>query len=277
VADGPLAGTTLRDLLRQYRGDLLGDRLARYDTFPLLLKFIDAREPLSVQVHPNDQLAQSLAGVPRGKTEAWVVLHAEPRSRIYAGLKAGVGRRELERALADGTTADCLHSFEPQVGDCVFFPAGTVHALGGGITIFEVQQTSDTTYRLFDWDRTDPKTGRPRELHVEKALASIDFARGPVGPVSLTDDPTSGGLSEQLVRCDYFVLRRFHTASPTYVGVGQCRILVALNGRAVVEHGGQSYPLRPYDVMLLPPAKAKDGAAMLRPDGMTTFLDCWPL
>jgi mannose-6-phosphate isomerase class I len=95
--------------------------------------------------------------------------------------------------------------------------------------------------------------------------------------VGLTDDPTSGGLSEQLVRCDYFVLRRFHTASSTYVGVGQCRILIALDGRATVEQGGQSYPLRPYDVMLLPPVKAKDGAAILRPEGMVTFLDCWPL
>ena len=118
-----------------------------------------------MQVHPNDELAQKLAGVPRGKTEAWVVLHAEPGSRIYAGLKEGVDRPRLERAIADGTVADCLHSFEPKpAGDCIYLPAGTVHALGGGITIFEVQQTSDTTYRLFDWNRVDAKTGKSREL-----------------------------------------------------------------------------------------------------------------
>ena len=151
--------------MRDRREELLGPSLAHHETFPLLLKFIDAREPLSVQVHPNDELAQTLAGVPRGKTEAWVVLHAEPGSRIYAGLKDGVDRPRLGAAIADGTAADCLHSFEPKrAGDCVFLPAGTVHALGGGITIFEVQQTSDTTYRLFDWNRVDAKTGRPREL-----------------------------------------------------------------------------------------------------------------
>src|SRR5439155_2036239 len=169
---------TLRELMHARRTDLLGAAAARHDTFPLLLKFIDARDSLSVQVHPDDRLAQTLAGVPRGKTEAWVVLHAEPGSRIYAGLKAGVGQRELERAVADGTTADCLHSFEPQAGDCVFLPAGTVHALGGGITVFEVQQTSDTTYRLFDWNRVDAITGRPRDLHIDKALASTRFAHG---------------------------------------------------------------------------------------------------
>src|SRR5947209_8560483 len=182
VADGPLAGTTLRELMRDRRRDLLGPSLAHHETFPLLFKIIDARESLSVQVHPNDELAQSLAGVPRGKTEAWVVLHSEPGSRIYAGLKEGVNRPRLERAIADATLAECLHSFEPTIGDCVYLPAGTVHALGAGITVFEVQQTCDTTYRLFDWNRVDATTGRPRDLHIEKALACIDFTRGPVQP-----------------------------------------------------------------------------------------------
>ena len=124
--------------------------------------------------------------------------------------------------------------------------------------------------------RLDARTGLPRELHVEKALACIDFARGPVRPVSETNEPQSGGLSEQLVRCEYFVLRRFATAAPAYVSAGQCRILIALDGRAVVEQGGASYPLRPYDVMLLPPEDGL-GPALLRPEGMVTFLDCWPL
>src|SRR5262249_38220928 len=112
VAEGPLAGTTLRELMRERREELLGQPLAHHETFPLLLKFIDARESLSVQVHPDDMLAEALADVPRGKTEAWVVLHAEPGSRIYAGLREGVGRTELERAVAWGHAADCLHSFQ---------------------------------------------------------------------------------------------------------------------------------------------------------------------
>lgn len=168
VADGPLRGTTLRQLMRDRRDELLGPPLAHHDTFPLLLKFIDAAQPLSVQVHPDDELAQRLEGLARGKTEAWIVMHAEPGSRIYAGLKPGVDGGRLERAIATGTTESVLHSFAPRpAGDCVFLPAGTVHALGGGITVFEVQQTSDTTYRLFDWNRVDSKTGRPRELHLK--------------------------------------------------------------------------------------------------------------
>src|SRR5581483_9365793 len=176
----PLPGMTLRELLSVGRVELLGPWLARHDRFPLLLKYIDARESLSVQVHPNDELARSIAGAPRGKSEAWVVVHAEPGSRIYAGLNEGVDRARLERAVADGTVVECLHSFEAVVGDCIYLPAGTVHALGAGVTVFEVQQTSDITYRLYDWDRVDAKTGRPRDLHIDTALACVDFARGPV-------------------------------------------------------------------------------------------------
>jgi mannose-6-phosphate isomerase len=276
VADGPLRGATLRELMGERRGELLGAAAERHDTFPLLLKFIDARESLSVQVHPDDRLARTLAGVPRGKTEAWVVLHAEPGSRIYAGLKEGVGRAEFERAVAAGRTAECLASFEPQVGDGVFLPAGTVHALGAGVTVFEVQQTSDTTYRLYDWDRTDARTGRPRELHVEQALACTDFARGPVGPIRPADDPKSAGYSEELVRCPYFVLRRSSTMTPVYVGARQCRILVGLEGQAVVKHKGQDYALGPNDVLLLPPIQPHE-TVLLVPDGFITLLDCWPL
>jgi mannose-6-phosphate isomerase len=263
--------------MRDRRAELLGSAAERHSTFPLLLKFIDARQSLSVQVHPDDRLAQSLAGVPRGKSEAWVVLHAEPGSRIYAGLKAGVSRHDLERAVAGGHTAECLHSFEPSAGDCVFLPAGTVHALGAGITVFEVQQTSDTTYRLFDWDRTDATTGRPRELHVERALACTDFARGPVGPVQLADDAKSGGYSEELVHCPYFVLRRSSTLAPVYVDSRRCRILIGLDGRAVLKHRGRDYALRPYDVLLLPPRQDANETVLLAPEGLVTLLDCWPV
>jgi mannose-6-phosphate isomerase len=223
VADGPLQGTTLRELMRDRREELLGPSLVHHETFPLLLKIIDARENLSVQVHPNDKLAQSLAGVPRGKTEAWVVLHAELGSRIYAGLKEGVDRPRLERAIADGTVADCLHSFEPTVGDCVYLPAGTVHALGGGITVFEVQQTSDTTYRLFDWNRVDKKTGEARQLHISEALECIRYRGGPVGPTKVWVEDSNFPF----VKSDYFACWWHALLSTEQLRAGQeCKIAV---------------------------------------------------
>ena len=181
VADGPLAGTTLHELVTQHGPALFG-RHHPQRQFPLLFKFLDCQQTLSVQVHPNDEQAAKLDPPDLGKTEAWVVLAAEPGSKIYAGLKPGVDRDTLERELAAGTCETCLHEFEPRVGDCMFIEAGTVHALGAGLLIAEIQQASDTTFRLFDWNRVD-RDGQPRQLHIEQALDVIDFARGPVNPL----------------------------------------------------------------------------------------------
>src|SRR5262245_1421266 len=145
VADGPLAGTTLRELMQTRRAEL---GLSRHESFPLLVKIIDAREPLSVQVHPTDEQAKELAGQRPGKTEAWYILHAEPGAKVYAGFKPGVDRTEFFKAFQAGRIEETLHSFEAKAGDCIFLRAGTVHAAGGGLTIFEVQQTSDITFRL---------------------------------------------------------------------------------------------------------------------------------
>src|SRR5262249_49482861 len=140
--------------------------------FPLLIKYLDAHDWLSVQVHPDDRLAEELSPGECGKTEAWVVLHAEPGSRIWAGLRPGVAQADLERHLERGTVVECLHALEPRAGDCIFLPAGTVHAVGGGVLLAEVQQTSDATFRLFDWNRIQPD-GTRRPLHIEQSLASI--------------------------------------------------------------------------------------------------------
>jgi mannose-6-phosphate isomerase len=270
IADGRLAGTTLRELMRDRREELLGPSLAHYDTFPLLLKIIDARENLSVQVHPDDALAQSLAKVPRGKTEAWVVLHAEPGSRIYAGLKPGVDQSRLEQAIANGTVVDCLHSFEPTVGDCVYLPAGTVHALGAGITIFEVQQTSDTTYRLHDWNRIDAKTGRPRQLHVEEAITCVNFDSRPIMPVR-GKQPTDGDV--KFMQCDYFDI--WWTSEPP----GECferteraRVLLCLAGETTLRRGTTGTHFQPFDVVLVPPGKTIHTSREA-----VTLLDIWPL
>jgi mannose-6-phosphate isomerase len=188
VRFGPLAGTSLHELLRRYGPDLLGHSGHAdpsppaslgsgdpRDRFPLLLKFLDAARTLSVQVHPNDRQAAELDPPDLGKTEAWVVLAANPGSLIYAGLQSAADRQTLLAAIRQGKCEEQLHRFEPAVGDCVFIPAGTVHALGAGLLVAEIQQTSNITFRLFDWNRLGAD-GRPRPLHVEEGLAVIDAA-----------------------------------------------------------------------------------------------------
>lgn len=260
VADGPLAGTPLRDLLTRSASRLIGRPAPRLG-FPLLLKFLDARDDLSVQVHPDD--GRAAAHSSRGKTEAWVVLHADPGARVYAGLKPGVGPAELRHAVAAGGVAGCLHSFQPRPGDCLFLPAGTVHALGAGLVVFEVQQTSDLTYRLHDWDRVDRATGLPRELHLEQALACTDYGSGPCQPLrpfAESDDPAR---RERLIACEHFSLWRWRAGRPFLAGTtASCRVLVGVEGRCAVEHRGRDYPLNPGDVLMLP---AEVGACVCRP------------
>lgn len=231
VCDGPLAGTTLHELVTT-RGEALLGRHFPLRGFPLLLKFLDANRNLSVQVHPDDQAAARLIPPDSGKTEAWVVLDALPGSVIYAGLKRGFDRAALEREIHRGTTELCLHRFEPQPGDCVFIPAGTIHALGAGLLIAEIQQASDTTFRLFDWNRVGAD-GQPRELHVAQSLAAVDFRAGPVYPQ--TPQPADWPGAERLVACDKFVLDRWTISTPqTLGGDDRFHILAVLSGGARV-------------------------------------------
>lgn len=173
VANGPFAGKTLRWLMEHHSRELLGGaRPAVGNRFPLLIKLLDAREKLSLQVHPPAEKASELGGEP--KTEMWFIADAAPGAELFAGLKRGVARAGFEKKIADGTVADCFHRVPVRTGDAVFLPSGRVHAIGGGLVIFEIQQNSDTTYRVFDWNRVG-LNGRPRELHVAQSLASIDF------------------------------------------------------------------------------------------------------
>jgi mannose-6-phosphate isomerase len=173
VADeGPFAGMSLHELWTQRRDELFGVGYDAYERFPVLIKVLDARDDLSIQVHPRGGVASSADAEP--KTEMWFIADCEPGSRLYAGLRRGVDRGMLERALVDGSVADCVHMIEPRPGDSIFIPSGRLHAIGAGFLIHEIQQNSDTTYRVFDWNRSG-LDGKPRQLHVEESLANIDF------------------------------------------------------------------------------------------------------
>ena len=173
IANGPLAGKTLRWLMENHAAEILGKaKSAAEGRFPLLCKILDAREKLSLQVHPPADKAKKLKGEP--KTEMWFITDAAPDASLYVGLKRGVTRAEFEKKISDGSVADCFHRIPVRAGDAMFLPSGRVHAIGDGLVIFEIQQNSDTTYRVFDWNRVG-LDGKPRELHVAQSLASIDF------------------------------------------------------------------------------------------------------
>ena len=174
VLEGALKGKTLHDLWTTARGEIFGNRHLGNPSprFPLLVKLLDARDRLSVQVHPPAHRAEELNGEP--KTECWYFLDADKDASIYAGLKKGVTRADFERSLSDGTVEEMLHNTPVSAGESIFIPSGRLHAIGAGLVIVEIQQNSDTTYRVFDWNRTG-LDGKPRDLHVPQSMASIDF------------------------------------------------------------------------------------------------------
>lgn len=266
VVAGAFAGWSLGDLVRQHGESLLG-RHAPLDQFPLLFKFLDAHRNLSVQVHPNDQQAARLTPPDRGKTEAWVVIHAEPDSRIYAGLQPDVDRAVLLQHLHQGTTPAALHPFQPSIGDTLLIPAGTVHALGQGLIVAEIQQASDTTFRLFDWNRAGPD-GRPRPLHVDEGLRVIDFERGPVEPINPRPGPHTH--VQKLVTCDKFIMDRWTVSEPQLLGDdASCHLVAAIAGAINVDRDPMGQPLSLGETMLLP---AGAGPVEVSPSGGPAIL-----
>jgi mannose-6-phosphate isomerase len=270
VADGPLKGRTVAQLMEQSPEQLLGRLAGRFNRFPLLLKFLDVREMLSLQVHPADDRKDLLPAGETGKTEAWVVLEAGTKSRIYAGLKPGTTADDLRRAVLTGVVADNVASFVPKQGDGVLVPAGTVHSLGD-VVVFEIQENSDVTFRLDDWGHVDLKTGRPRALQVDQALSATNMEQGAVGPVSPLVEATAPVERERLFDCDYFRLWRLRGKSPFAVGAaGEPRVLVCIEGTGRLEHGGETYAAGKGDVWLLP---ASVGACVFQPSGPVTILE----
>ncbi|MDX1962331.1 MAG: type I phosphomannose isomerase catalytic subunit [Pirellulales bacterium] len=253
VFAGPWQGATLAELMRDHRRDLLGDQWSG-GNFPLLVKLLDAQADLSVQVHPNDEHAARLQLNDAGKTEAWYVVAARPGSKIYAGLKPGFDSAALEREITRGACELCLHSFEPQAGDIVHLPAGTVHALGAGIVVAEVQQSSDVTYRLFDWNRVGAD-GRPRQLHLEQALQVIDYATGPVQPLrqdSTQKNATAGGCQQLLANAYFHLAQRQFDQPVEFAAAGRCRIWVVLAGALQIAGDPSPTPTLPGHTILFP-------------------------
>ena len=273
IVNGPDSGATLSEAIARRGPALLG--AGRTDkTFPLLVKLIDARETLSVQVHPNDETAARLGG--EAKSEMWYVLSATPDAHIYSGFKPGVSPADFEKARAAGTIPALLQRFPARPGMVFNTPGGRVHAIGAGCLLLEVQQDANTTYRLYDWDRLD-KDGKPRSLHVEQALRVIDWTQtgSPVAPI-LPELPQPGGLVSRLLLDDpHFHVEEWTVAAPCQVrhDARSFWILFPIDGDVRIKTPGQpamilqrrSSCLLPaaLDSFALQPAREGNGPARL--------------
>ncbi len=257
VANGPLRGATLGELSSRYGASLLGTAVEPPPApFPLLVKYIDAAQPLSVQVHPDDSYGKKHAGE-LGKTEAWYVLHAEPDACLIAGLTRGTTREAFERKLRAGEDiGPFLHRIPVRSGDAVFIPAGRIHALMPGVTILEIQQSSDTTYRVYDWGR------QGRALHIDDALAVTDWQD--VEPTAVRSPEGDGWWP--LVRCRYFQMDLLRASNPVTLDPmpASFRLVNVVQGTGLLRWEGGTETLQLGDSLLLP---ASLDACRLDPDG----------
>jgi len=255
IANGALAGRTLHDLLLSHPRELLGDctpvQTPHGPQFPLLIKFLDARDDLSVQVHPTPQYA---ATHPEAhlKNEAWFILQCDEGARLLLGTKPGVTRESFEQALTDGTAEQSMNAVSVAVGETFYMPSGTLHALGGGIVAYEVQTPSDTTYRVYDFNRVDPATGKTRKLHIQQALECIQFdwdapknkTARQAGDAVLARAPQWTLAQAQLRGTDVY---RFDEAAGPIV-------MTVLNGSGVVASNDAREPFAAGETLILPPA-----------------------
>lgn len=272
VASGPLAGRTLSELWARNREALVGPRYHGPERFPLLIKLLNCEEPLSVQVHPGDADSKRLGLADPGKCEAWVVLEVSADSRLDAGLKEGVDRTEFEQRLRDGSVDQCLNHLTPEVGDCLHLPSGTIHSARGGVVLIEIQPSSDSTFRLFDWNRLDAH-GQARPLHREKGLSVVDWALGPLGFVaSATTLPLAGGATiTQLLSTSKFHLHRYdlkRAYSPKDLA-GRLVAWVVIDGEVALRSASRSFPLNRGQTVLVP---ASAEAVEWIPTGKTASL-----
>jgi mannose-6-phosphate isomerase len=253
IADGPLAGKNLHWLMEHHGRELLGPSAACGGRFPLLVKILDAREKLSLQVHPPAHKAAALGGEP--KTEMWYIADALPGAELYVGLRRGITRAEFERKTKLGTVEDCFHRVPVKRGDVMFLPSGRVHAIGSGLVIFEIQQNSDTTYRVHDWNRLG-LDGKPREMHVAQSLESIDFNDFEPSLVG-HEHRTVGGVEVRLLVDDPLFRVDAVTAPEVRPGAmhladPRCRIAGVAQGEVTLCSKAGELPLRCGEFCLIP-------------------------
>jgi mannose-6-phosphate isomerase len=240
VTTGPFAGKSLHDLWLHQREELFGPGLDS-DRFPLLIKILDARDDLSIQVHPPAEIAERLEGEP--KTEMWYIAHANPGAKLYLGLRKGVQSEHFEEAISQGTVEECVHAIEPKTGESIFIPSGRLHAIGAGLVIHEIQQNSDTTFRVYDWNRLG-LDGKPRDLHVDESLQCIDFS-----DFEPEMDRPQGNI---LARCEHFEVARLELpegAALANPDPDRFSIITVVEGAL---HSRDGAPFGPGDFLLLP-------------------------
>jgi mannose-6-phosphate isomerase len=262
IANGSLAGRDLRWLMENHASELLGNAASLNGRFPLLIKILDAQDTLSLQVHPPAAKAAELKGEP--KTEMWFITEAQPDAALFVGLRRGVTRAEFERRISDGTVAECFYRHAVKAGDAMFLPSGRVHAIGAGNVIFEIQQNSDTTYRVFDWNRVG-LDGKPRELHVPQSLASIDF--NDFEPALESRHTTQHGEASvrPVAKCPLFTVEQIGLAAGKShpLALRTMHIVGVVSGDIIVESSGESLSLRAGEFCLVPAgvaARVKAGA-----------------
>jgi len=244
IANGELAGQTLNLAISKYPKEIAGDENFA-GPFPLLIKLLDAQDILSVQVHPDEQTCRQM-GTGQPKTECWYIISAAEGAFIYKGLKEGVTKNQFAEAITKGSVAELLKKVLVKQGECHLLPAGTAHSIGAGLLIAEIQTPSDTTYRVFDWNRVDD-TGKPRQLHIEQALESIHF--------DSSGDNLSVTTTGRLVDCEYFKIDKEHQSESCegLLSPGEMKILIILAGSGtVLGEGGTAVEFNAGDTLLVP-------------------------
>ncbi len=269
VRNGPAKGKKLGELVKAWGPELMGRADLFEGRFPLLIKFLDAQQHLSVQVHPDAAMAKRLGGSVRVKNEAWYVLHAEPDGCIYRGFVEGVTRESFLEAVKNGRTTETLRHIPVKTGQCYYLPSGTIHALGAGVLVAEVQTPSDTTYRVYDWDRADPATGKGRALHIDEAMECVQFK-----PDDGLQPPRSHAASvwttvSRVASCESFIMEyvRMVDGIEQEIAVGELIVWIMLEGEADIIYGSGD-PLRfgRGDTVLIP--------AGLKDARIKTLADC---
>ncbi|MBQ8156067.1 MAG: class I mannose-6-phosphate isomerase [Prevotella sp.] len=257
VSEGEYKGKSLNQLVRQLKGKLVGqENYERFgNEFPLLIKFIDARQDLSIQVHPTDEIAHR-QGKTRGKTEMWYALESAPGAQLYNGLKQQITPEQYKQMVENDTITDALARYEVNEGDVFFIPAGRIHAIGAGCFVAEIQQTSDVTYRIYDYKRKD-KDGNYRELHTQQASESIDYT---VLPNYRTEYDLVKNEGVQIAECPYFTTAVYDLNEPMtldYSELDSFVILIAVKGEGTITANGEEMKLAKGDTILLPATTAE--------------------